>query len=699
MAKKNDQTPPADRKGFLARWSKQKLGTRHKSPINQAGSEDGEEQDTLEIDKEAEKERLSKKFHTPQYNRIDRLDDYDEDYSWFESLGDILTHEVKGDRKPDAKIGVNEASDLGDKMAIDDVSKNSSLTDRPKDMRKDHKLESRLQTYVPTLDKDTNALARSAALRSLNNFTIKPTSAVYYTAGNSLLVLANRVPDGPVLDSIRAGYKKDRLLIVFNPACEDGKPIITVPANMDIHYLIETNPLNLDGYLGNYRIATRWNDEIINLGLESPLHRESFDVVLDLMEDPVMKRSVTPFGYISKKRDGREITACLSDLAELQGQFQKPKFFNLDESICAHASSGQTGCRNCIEVCPAEAITSIDFTITVDPYLCQGCGTCTSVCPTGAMVYAYPRASDTLNRIRLMLGRYLDANGSDPFVLFYGSSFAEEMGDLSTLPDHVLPCEVEEIASVGMEVWLATLAYGADHVILASHGDPGLGPLEEQLVYAREILQGMGYTEPRLHLIEGGKHGLLVEALSRLSPCAAVDRANFAGLDEKRTVIRLAIEHLMEHAPAPRPETPLSRGAPFGRIEVNRERCTLCMSCASLCPKGAIAAGGDTPVLKFIESECVQCGLCESGCPEDAIQLFPRYLYERDARIKPRVLNEEQIFSCIRCGKPFATQKMIRTIMERLKDHAMFQGERIRHLQMCEDCRVKAQFDMPGRKQ
>jgi ferredoxin len=153
------------------------------------------------------------------------------------------------------------------------------------------------------------------------------------------------------------------------------------------------------------------------------------------------------------------------------------------------------------------------------------------------------------------------------------------------------------------------------------------------------------------------------------------------------------VEHLYEHAPMPQREIPLSKHAPFGRIEVDREACTLCMSCASLCPKGTIYAGGDTPILKFVESECVQCGLCESGCPENAIQLFSRYLYDREDCFKPVILNEEKVFSCISCGKPFATYKMINTITEKLKDHYMFQGERIKQLQMCEDCKVKVQFD------
>jgi hypothetical protein len=58
-----------------------------------------------------------------------------------------------------------------------------------------------------------------------------------------------------------------------------------------------------------------------------------------------------------------------------------------------------------------------------------------------------------------------------------------------------------------------------------------------------------------------------------------------------------------------------------------------------------------------------------------------------------RLLHEEAVFNCIRCAKPFATQKMIDTMTEKLKDHPMFQGDALDKLKMCEDCRVTSMFD------
>ena len=88
----------------------------------------------------------------------------------------------------------------------------------------------------------------------------------------------------------------------------------------------------------------------------------------------------------------------------------------------------------------------------------------------------------------------------------------------------------------------------------------------------------------------------------------------------------------------------------------------------------------------------MQCGLCETACPENAIELVPQYLFNRQQARKLRLLHDEPIFNCISCDKAFATKKMIDTMMDKLKGHAMFQGDALDRLKMCEDCRVKSMF-------
>jgi ferredoxin len=120
---------------------------------------------------------------------------------------------------------------------------------------------------------------------------------------------------------------------------------------------------------------------------------------------------------------------------------------------------------------------------------------------------------------------------------------------------------------------------------------------------------------------------------------------------------------------------------------VDKDRCTLCLSCVSACPAGALLDNPQRPELRFIEKNCVQCGLCASTCPEDAIGLHAR-LDVTPQRSQTRVLNEVAAYACVRCGTPFGTVKAIEAMLGRLAGHAMFQGEALERLKMCSDCRV-----------
>ena len=152
------------------------------------------------------------------------------------------------------------------------------------------------------------------------------------------------------------------------------------------------------------------------------------------------------------------------------------------------------------------------------------------------------------------------------------------------------------------------------------------------------------------------------------------------------------MDHLVEHARTPAASLPAAialpaAGSPLGTIEVNKDRCTLCLSCVSACPASALQDNPQLPQLRFIEKNCVQCGLCATTCPEDAITLLPRLLLSPE-RARLRVLNEAQPWACIRCSKPFGTVKAIEAMLGKLAGHAMFQGEALERLKMCSDCRV-----------
>jgi ferredoxin len=457
-------------------------------------------------------------------------------------------------------------------------------------------------------------------------------------------------------------------------------------------------PAGVSGHLGGFRLRFETPNGELDLARATGGWRESFDLVLDLTPGSLIESAVPPVGYYAAGEGTEALERALAELPTLVGEFEKPQFFAYDPDICAHGRSGIQACRRCLDVCPTDAITSIGERIQVDPNLCQGVGACATACPTGAIRYAYPSLSDLLDALRAALHAYQQAGGAPgPCLVIYGQ---EQEGWLleavrDRLPGWLIPMEVEETASVGMEFWLSALAYGAGQVRLLMAPATPEGVVTEtraQLDYAQGLMEAMGYPADAVQMLVTADPDGLVDALAPRQECVAVEPAGFAGLDEKRRVLSLAVEHLYGQATRPRPLASLPAGAPFGEVWVDTQRCTLCMACVSQCPGRALDAGGDTPQLRFIEDNCVQCGLCARSCPENAIGPSPRYLFDPEQRRRRRLLNEDAPFHCVSCGKVFGTRSLVERMAGKLRTHPMFQGDALRRLRMCEDCRVRDMY-------
>jgi ferredoxin len=425
---------------------------------------------------------------------------------------------------------------------------------------------------------------------------------------------------------------------------------------------------------------------------------DRFDLVFDLSEAPLLSMSQPPQGYFAPGRDPLEQSTAAAQLARLVGEFEKPRFFSYNERICAHSRSGIQGCTACLDVCSTSAITNDPETdgVKVDPHLCMGCGGCATVCPSGAMTYGYPRIADVGTRMRTALKAYRDAGGAAPSLLLHNTTDGREL--LSRLarrgrglPAHMIPLEVFHIGSLGPDLLMGALALGAAQVVILSAGSESAeytAALKRELEFTGPILDALGYGAKRLSVVEASETADAERALWTLERFASIVPATFNLSNEKRRTLDFVLDHLARHAPIKADVIPLPAQSPYGRIEVDRTACTLCMACVGACPANALADSKETPQLRFIERNCIQCGLCVNTCPEDALAMIPQLSLKPDVK-SPIVLNETQPFNCIRCSKPFGTRSMIDNMLKRLNGHSMFSSPgALRGLQMCADCRV-----------
>ena len=513
---------------------------------------------------------------------------------------------------------------------------------------------------------ETNNKARETALQAWNAYQPRPTSIVKYQSSGLVAVVAG-IDAWKGLDELTAPLRKLGVITASASAVSGQRDAVATAGRA----------IEMSGHLGAFELRLKG---------EGGSETLRADIVLDMGDEPLCTRELPPPGYLYANPSETTPEAVVEQLLDMTGEFEKPRFFNYQPDICAHGVNGAVVCTRCIDACPADAISSTGAVIEVDPNLCQGGGVCATVCPSGAIQYALPSRSDSGNRLRKMLQAYLEAAGERPVVLFHAASC--ELDEALRSMANLLPNPVEEIASVGMDLCLSALVYGADQVLLLVDEEAPKGSiwhLQREIKWAHDLLQGLGIDKSRLQLVRQGQHIDWLDTPIRITP------AVYSMPDNKRQAIFQAVDHLYQQLDDVQESVDLPVGAPFGSASINADSCTLCMACVGACPGRALQDGSNrqAPEVFFIESNCLQCGACTLTCPENAISITPRLVLDRETRNQARMLNQDTPFACISCGKPFAPSSVIHKMTFRLQGHHMFQsGRALDRLKMCENCRV-----------
>ncbi|MEE2945502.1 MAG: 4Fe-4S binding protein [Pseudomonadota bacterium] len=411
------------------------------------------------------------------------------------------------------------------------------------------------------------------------------------------------------------------------------------------------------------------------------------DIILDLTGDvPLFPAPEKREGYLrADPAHAPSVAEAVMKASHLVGTFEKPLYIKSEPALCAHSRASQSGCSRCLNACPTGAIQPNGDHVVIDPMICAGCGACSSLCPSGAISYDAPPVDLTIRRAQTLARAYLEAGGETPRLLVVNDHGAE-MIRLSArfgrgLPADVIPLEIPALAAFGHAEMLTASAAGfADVTLLMA---PGVDA--DIIAHEASLARAMG---AKVTLLDTSDPDIMSDALYDSQAPASI-AAPIRPVGSRRQVTRQAAIALNPDA-----ETlPLPDGAPYGATVVDTDACTLCLSCVSLCPSGALGDNPDLPQLRFQEDACLQCGICVSTCPENAITLTPQ-INLTPAALDQQVLHEEEPFACIECGALFGVKSTIEKISEKLAGkHAMFaNSEAAKMIQMCDNCRVNAQY-------
>ena len=128
----------------------------------------------------------------------------------------------------------------------------------------------------------------------------------------------------------------------------------------------------------------------------------------------------------------------------------------------------------------------------------------------------------------------------------------------------------------------------------------------------------------------------------------------------------------------------------YGKVSINENTCTLCLSCVGACNVGALIADESDNSIKFNASLCTTCGYCVQSCAEKETIFLNRGEMElKKEYFSYQTLAKDELFKCIECGKEFATTKSVLKIANMMTPLFGSDTDRIKTLYCCADCKAK----------
>ena len=374
-------------------------------------------------------------------------------------------------------------------------------------------------------------------------------------------------------------------------------------------------------------------------------HEAAFDLVLDLGAAPLIDWHAPPQGYFHLPGGlaaGPRALQTLLRLRELVGEFEKPKFFDYKQKLCAHSRNEQVGCNACIEVCSAHAVTQRQGTPAHrrQPEPVRRLRRLHHRLPdrrAGLHLSAHARpgpqaahaAVDLCRRRRPRCRAAAAQPGRRPGADRATRPRRRSCGRAQGVPANVIPvgavaCRQHRHRPVAQRRRLRRLAGGGAGDRRGGAGLPRRAARSRWTI-AQALLRGLGYAGTHFRLIEAAVAG---GARRRARRPARHARSSVPAKPGALRGRRREAQHARTRARPPDGRRagaegrarrgaaiPLPAGAPFGAIAVDKDKCTLCLACVSACPASALQDNPNAPQLRFIEKNCVQCGLCDDHLP------------------------------------------------------------------------------------
>ncbi len=453
----------------------------------------------------------------------------------------------------------------------------------------------------------------------------------------------------------------NKVLLIANS--DDAKSFISNinPNEFDLFQVDESIIKSISGHIGNLSVV---------------VDDEGKDVILKV--DQIVWFDIKELGL---KQSGSfdptksSINEVIQTLRKNIDEYEYRKFTTYDSNICQYHERREEVCGRCEEVCPTTAIIKIDSKkhLEFSQIDCHGCGGCISICPSGALDYA----PISRNSIFEMTKEF---RGFIPLII------PNKMNISSVnvpLKENVLPFKIEGEKFLHETSFLTILQESGSQLIFFTDF------LSKGSKDAIRILNEI-YTK------KYGKKAIFVamneeELKEALQEVDFIEKSKFSYNQEderKRETFAVRLSALVGQEDLGVVKT--GEHLHYGKVNINEDKCTLCLACVGACNVDALKAYPEDNTLRLNPSICTACGYCELSCPEkdcltiqqDIIELNPSWFLQR-------VVAKDELFACVECGKEFATKKAVEKIANIMGPIFANNPAKQRTLYCCENCKPK----------
>lgn len=323
---------------------------------------------------------------------------------------------------------------------------------------------------------------------------------------------------------------------------------------------------------------------------------------------------------------------------------KKISSLHIEPNLCTQTISPKSSCRQCLDVCPANAISISDKRIDIDDQ-CVECGLCSTVCPTNAIFFERPSFWKILQEAARKCK-------NEEHVYLQCQKLSSHLSPSATV---TVPC----LGALPREAWLTLINDNANLSVYC----------EKESCRQCEFSSGYSIWQQELKAGEemAGKKMAITDNIQDTRTAARYDRnrrelfAMFAGelksmhnliiketindrdvpsyqeklhqdeaakvRKEWKSVAMNVLEELMDEPAAPYMKKRKLLLNNVDKISSLRERkdvrlpaispdCHFCGACSLLCPTGALMQTSEDGKKKITLQPdlCVDCQLCEQIC-------------------------------------------------------------------------------------